>query len=144
MEIIVFAVLVSLGYFFGRGIEKSHFEDLIRREKASLAFPIHSGKRLPEGATACFVVARSVVISDDYFKKVSAGLKSIIGGRLTAYETLLDRARREATLRMKEEAMKLGARGVVHFRLESERIFGEEQTGAMGVVQVTAYGTAYK
>jgi uncharacterized protein YbjQ (UPF0145 family) len=143
MELIVVLFLLAVGYVFGKRVETSHFRELVERERKLAHFPIHSGKALPQSTQRCFVVARSVVISDDYFKKFAAGLKSLIGGRLTTYETLLDRARREATLRAKERAIELGAQGIVHFRLETSSIFGDETQGAMGIVQVTAYGTAY-
>jgi uncharacterized protein YbjQ (UPF0145 family) len=47
-------------------------------------------------------VSGSVVVSVDYFKRFLAGLRTLVGGRVTSYETLLDRARREAILRCKE------------------------------------------
>jgi uncharacterized protein YbjQ (UPF0145 family) len=143
MELLTILTLLGLGYFFGKSIEAKHFKDLARREKATEGFPIHSGKKLPSRAARCFVVSRAVVISDDHFKRFSASVKSLFGGRLTAYETLLDRARREATLRLKESAAAEGAEGVVHFRLETCNLFSEGQKGGMGAVQVTAYGTAY-
>ena len=45
-----------------------------------------------------------VVISLDHFKRFLAGLRALVGGRIRSYETLLDRARREALMRMKEAA----------------------------------------
>ncbi|MFT6733724.1 MAG: hypothetical protein ACJAS9_001914 [Polaribacter sp.] len=39
----------------------------------------------------------------DYFKRFLAGLRNIFGGRVVTYESLVDRARREAILRMKEK-----------------------------------------
>ena len=42
------------------------------------------------------LVAGSVVISEDYFKRIVSSLQSLFGGRLRSYESLVDRARREA------------------------------------------------
>ena len=47
------------------------------------------------------LVQGSAVISIDYFKRMLAALRNIVGGEVKSYETLVDRARREATLRMK-------------------------------------------
>ncbi|MGQ0547496.1 MAG: YbjQ family protein, partial [Betaproteobacteria bacterium] len=63
-------------------------------------------------APASRLVAGSVVIADDYFKSLLAGLYSFFGGPVRSYESLLDRARREAVLRMKAEARPPGGGGV--------------------------------
>jgi uncharacterized protein YbjQ (UPF0145 family) len=87
------------------------------------------------------MVTGSVVISVDYFKRFVAGLRKLVGGRVTTYETLLDRARREAILRMKERAKDLGAYIVFNVKIETASISkGRKQT--VGSVEVLAYGTA--
>ena len=55
------------------------------------------------------MVTGNVVISVDYFKTVVAGLRNLVGGNVNTYETLLDRARREALLRLQQQALELGA-----------------------------------
>ena len=87
------------------------------------------------------LVTGSVVISVDYFKRLLALLRSIVGGRITAYETLLDRARREAILRMKEEAAKHNAHIIYNIRLETASI-SKNAAGNIGSVEVFSYGTA--
>ena len=87
------------------------------------------------------LVSGNVVVSVDYFKQVMAGLRALLGGRVSAYETLVERARREALLRMKEQARKLGAEMIFNVRLETASISkGEQQQ--VGSVEVFAYGTA--
>jgi len=54
-------------------------------------------------------VSGNVVIAMDYFKKIIANLKSLVGGSLDSYETMLERARREAIVRMLKQADELGA-----------------------------------
>ena len=98
-------------------------------------FPPLTGK----GSQA--LVAGSVVISEDYFKRVVSGLQSIIGGRLRAYESLLDRARREAVLRMKQEARDKGAHMIINVKFQTFSIPGRNRRG-FGAVEVLAYGTA--
>ena len=87
------------------------------------------------------LVAGNVVISVDYFKRFVAGLRSLVGGRVIVYETLLDRARREAILRMKEEAKRHGARLVFNVKLETASI-SKGRKNTIGSVEVLAYGTA--
>ena len=93
------------------------------------------------GPVQCDLVAGNVVVSIDYFKQVAAGLRSLIGGRVSAYETLLERARREAILRMKEDAINKGADAVFNVKLETSSITkGRRQQ--IGCVEIYAYGTA--
>jgi uncharacterized protein YbjQ (UPF0145 family) len=82
-----------------------------------------------------------VVISIDYFKRISAALRSLLGGRVTAYESLLERARREAILRMKQRAFDSGASHVINVKLETTSI-SKGYRKQVGSVEVYAYGTA--
>jgi uncharacterized protein YbjQ (UPF0145 family) len=87
------------------------------------------------------MVTGNVVISVDYFKTVVAGLRNLVGGNINAYESLLDRARREAVLRMQEQAVLRGAEAVINLKFETARIAGNAGKG-IGSVEVLAYGTA--
>ncbi len=84
-----------------------------------------------------------MVISVDYFKRSVAGLRALVGGRMKTYETLLDRARREAILRMKQQAKQLGANMVFNVKLETASI-SKGAKDSIGSVEVYAYGTAMK
>jgi len=89
------------------------------------------------------LVSGSVVISLDYFKRIIAGLRGIIGGRIKTYEPLLERARREALLRMTEQARDRGFDAVINVRLETSRLAnaGKDGRGTAGV-EMLAFGTA--
>ena len=65
------------------------------------------------------LVIGSAVIGEDYFKRIAAALKSIFGGRLTVYESLMDRGRREAVVRMKQQARAQGATMIFNVRFET-------------------------
>ena len=70
---------------------------------------VNAEGRFAEGTVrTSFLVNGSTVVSNDYFKRLLAILRNIFGGRVKAYESLLDRARREAVLRMKDEAHSSG------------------------------------
>jgi uncharacterized protein YbjQ (UPF0145 family) len=143
MEILVFWVLpILFGYLFGRRVEKKHYQSIIQREKALLQLPTSSSKHLI-GPTPPIrhaqLVHGSVVISIDYFKRILAGLRGLIGGPVQAYETLLDRARREAILRLKESCR--DADQIINLRLETSSI-SQGAKNTIGSVEVLAYGTA--
>jgi uncharacterized protein YbjQ (UPF0145 family) len=86
------------------------------------------------------MVSGSVVVSEDYFKRVLSGLYSFIGGRVKSYESLLDRARREAVLRMKAEAKAHQCKAIVNVKFQTFSIPG--RSGRIGAVEILVYGTA--
>lgn len=137
--------LIALGYWAGSVAEKKHYQSILAREQALLHLPAVSGEDefLPPHITGAQLVHGSVVISNDYFKRFLAGLRALFGGRLSSYESLVDRARREALLRMKEQAHELGAQLVVNLRFETSTIGNNaNQKGGLGSIEVIAYGTA--
>jgi len=146
MEIIVLIILLALGYIFGQRAEKKHFKSIIAREKAFLQFPIVTMKTPPpitQHELNSELVAGNAVISIDFFKKFVASLKMLFGGRVTQYESLLDRARREALLRMKEQAALKNAFVVMNARIETASISkNSKKRNSIGAVEVLAYGTA--
>ncbi len=144
-EIILFLILLVSGYVFGQLAEKRHFRSIIRREKETLNLPVITLKTVPSSISRCntFLVCGNVVVSIDFFKKFLSSLKAIIGGRLHSYESLLDRARREAVLRMKQSAIENGGKIIVNVRIETASISKNSQTRqSVGSVEVVAYGTA--
>jgi len=142
-DLIVLVALLAIGYVFGRIAESRHYKSIIRREQEYRDLPAIASKIPPLGEQleASILVTGSVVISVDYFKRFLAGLRSLVGGRIVAYESLLDRARREALLRMKQEARKVGANKVFNIKLETSSI-SKNARGKIGSIEVLAYGTA--
>ena len=143
-NIIITAILVTLGYIFGRRAEKKHYNNLIQREKIMNKLPAMASRIPPkDGEYQQTLVSGSVVVANDYFKSFVAGLRNLFGGRVTTYETLLDRARREALLRMKEQAKELGAEMVFNVKYETSNISGKYNK-KLPIIEVHAYGTALK
>lgn len=145
IEFGIFLALLSVGLFAGRAAERRHFRELARREAELRGILVFNERRPP--ADRAFrhsaLVVGSVVIAEDYFKRIAAGLRSFFGGRLGVYESLMDRGRREAIVRMKEEARKLGASMIFNVRLETSSL--SEKTGQgspMFSAEFIAYGTA--
>lgn len=140
--LITFIFLLGLGLVAGQAAERRHYGSIREREKSLLHVPAVSTKTLPENAevTHSALAVGSVVVSVDYFKQFIAGLRMILGGEVETYAPLLDRARREALLRMKESCP--SADLFLNTRLETASIGGEGGRGGLGAVEVVAYGTA--
>ena len=139
----IFLLLLAAGFLFGRRAEKKHYANILEREEALRQVLVLSG-RLPAPELMTHhtqLVCGNVVISVDYFKTIVAGLRNLVGGNVSAYESLLDRARREAILRMQQQAADLGADAVINLKFETSRVSGDAAR-AIGSVEVLAYGTA--
>jgi len=144
-DLVTFLVLMGLGYGFGQYFERRHYRSIRKREEKLKDILIIQTKIVPTPLMTNheqFLVNGSVVISVDYFKRFVAGLRNLIGGRVTPYETLIDRARREAILRMKEEAMASGAKMVLNVKYEMCSIY-KGRRNQIGSVEALAYGTAF-
>ena len=141
-NLLTFLILLALGYGFGRWAESKHYKSILEREEILNALPAIASRFPPAGKEyEQVLVMGSVVISVDYFKRFLAMLRNLFGGRVVSYETLLDRARREALLRMKEEARKRHAKMVFNVKYETASI-SKGVKNTIGSVEVLAYGTA--
>jgi len=141
-DLIIFLVLLSLGYGVGQYAERRHYRSIIEREGRFNALPAIASRYPPiEPHYEQALVIGSTVISVDYFKRFLAALRNLFGGRVTSYESLLDRARRESLLRMKEQAAALGAAMVFNVKYETASI-SKGRGNSIGSIEVLAYGTA--
>jgi uncharacterized protein YbjQ (UPF0145 family) len=136
-EIATFIVLTIVGYTVGSRREAKHYAEILDKEKELLYMPVRADKILLPGAAQGHLMMGSVVIANDYFKMVATSVKSFLGGTLRSQETLLDRGRREATLRLKLKAKAYGADEIVGFRMETAML---DKAG----VEIFVYGTAIK
>lgn len=141
MELIVqfgfFLTLLGVGFWVGGARERRHYRDIERREADLLSLPVRADHILPEECSGASLVTGSVVVANDFFKMTAASLRNLFGGRMSSFESLMDRARREAVLRLKEKARAWGADEVIHLRLVTARL-------GHGGVEVLAVGTALK
>ena len=139
--------VLMIAYFIGNILEKNHFKSIREREAASHGFPVVTFDTMPEDwrVSRSDMVSGSIVVSLDYFKRIIAGLRGIIGGRVKTYEPLLDRARREALLRMIDDAKSQGYDAVFNVRLETSRLANARRDGkSIAGVEMLAFGTAVK
>ncbi len=146
--IVPFGLLV-VGLLAGRLIERAHLRDLDTREEAlgqkigiSNLDPAVSG----QAVQVIGYVDGQAVIAADRFKIFVSGFRKIFGGEIRSLVTVMSRARREAVLRMLEEAQRLGADQVWNMRIETSSISRPEGAGQQQGVkaEVHAYGTAVR
>jgi len=144
-DLILLCVLLLLGYGFGTFLEKKHYRSIRQREKQLQSILLFDVKQIPQELSpeGGEIVMGHVVVSVDYFKRFVAGLRKLFGGRLRSYESLLDRGRREAILRMKDEAKQLGANMIFNMKFETTSI-SKGAGNAIGSVEVLVYGSAIK
>ncbi len=134
--------LIVTGYIFGQIHERRHYASLKKRELEMMKMVMTSSKR-PLGELGPIMEAKlvqgGVVISVDYFKRIVTSLRNFFGGNIRGYETLVDRARREAILRLKESCP--DATQIINLRLETSSIY-KGRGNQIGSVEVLAYATA--
>ncbi|AUX88851.1 YbjQ family protein [Acinetobacter variabilis] len=136
IQIVIFAILFSVGFGFGRYNERKHLQYLDEQEQR-LAYIRVNNSRFNESTFPGHMISSNVVISHDYFKYAIANVQNMLGGRLTSYESVVERARREAIVRLKLEAEKMGADQIMGIRLSTTELGMQG-----GMVEVFAYGTA--
>jgi uncharacterized protein YbjQ (UPF0145 family) len=146
LDLGVALVLLAVGYFAGTLAEQSHYKSIRVRELRMRRMPTTNLRRPPAHwqVERAGLVAGSTVVSVDYFKRFLAQLRNLVGGRVRSYESLLDRGRREAVLRMKEEAAKAGFDAVINVRLETSSLSTPLRNKGVAGVEVLAFGTALK
>lgn len=142
LQLSIFVALMLIGYFCGQAIEKKHYKSIHLREEAVVNLITTSSKK-PVGelkqVAKTHLVQGNVVISIDYFKRFVAILYNLVGGDVRSYETLIDRGRREAVLRLKESCP--GATQIINLRIETSSIY-KGDNNQLGSVEVLAYATA--
>jgi uncharacterized protein YbjQ (UPF0145 family) len=81
------------------------------------------------------IVRGITVRSRSIFGNIGAVLQTIVGGNITLYTELCEKARKEAYEIMIQHADQMGANAVIGMRYDANDVAG-------GVTEVLAYGTA--
>ena len=148
MEILVYAITPAtllVAWITGTLLERRHLDTLLLLESGSRDILAVTIEEVPAGweVEACDLVIGNVVISQDYFKRIAASIKGIFGGRIRAFEPLLERARREALLRMKAQAHTKGHDTIINVRIETSPLASARRDGkGTAGVEILAFGTA--
>ncbi len=141
LNIVIPAVLLALGFAWGRMAENAHYRSIRERERRYLAVPIVTLDTVDDSREVvdARLVTGCVVISVDYYKRFLSAFRMLFGGELSSYSPLLDRGRREALLRMRESAPKADA--FMNCRMETSTITKGKGKSTAGV-EVLVYSTA--
>ncbi len=144
-DILIIIAFLMLGYGFGQLAEKKHYRSIRQRETMLKDILIFGAKSPPADwpIVTSELVHGNVVVSVDYFKRFLFSLRNIFGGRVEAYESLIDRGRREAVLRMKQHALRLNSDAIFNIKFETSAV-SRGFSSSLGSVEVFAYGTAIK
>ena len=137
-------IFVTLGFFAGSAAERRHFARLKQKESELLTIIQSNSNRYlvpacDESRPPTLIVAETVIASD-YFKNFLSQFRKFFGGELKSYHSLMDRARRETTVRLLETAKNLGYNAICNVRLETADIGGK----AMVMVSILGTATAYQ
>ncbi len=127
-------IFIAVGVY-ARHLERLHYAHIRKREIALKSIAVLTSK-LPdkrENINKTKLVTSTVSIADDLYKFILSTLRGMFGGRVSSYELVLDRARREAIIRLKEQCLDADAIINVHFC-----------TSKVGrrIVEIVVYGTA--
>ena len=148
MEDLIILILTGLTlfvtYITGSLIEKAHYKKIKKREKALLGktmvtYGVKNWDNTKK-VKKVELVSGEAVISVDYFKTYVASLKNLFGGKLNSIESILDRGRREAILRMREKA--IGANFIVNTKIEQIMMNDTSNKNENPKCALIVYGTA--
>jgi len=136
-------IVMLIGGLVGAAQERQHFKELDSRERALAGMSVTDLKTPPPGMAVdrAELVVGAVVIAADHFKSFRARWRKLIGGEFKFLSRMQERARREAILRMLEQARMKGATAVCNVRVETCAIAGK-QPGKISGCELIAYGTA--
>ncbi len=143
--LIFWGVIIGI-FFIGSYIEKRHYAAIEKRERTFQTPQILTShiSKLDDSRSVDDVrfVSSGVVIGADYFKHFLANLIHVLGGNLSPYESVLERVRREALLRLKEQASDFDV--IINVKLETCMIGRTTKKSDAPKVSILAYGTAIK
>ena len=144
IQLLILLFMLGLGFSVGRLREARHLRSLARREEQFGGMSVSNLKAVPDPGSVrnAVLVSGDAVIATDYFKSFAAALRNIVGGEVKTYQTLMGRARREARLRMLEQAARAGASEVWNVRYETSNIRSAGGRAKAVSVEAFAFGTA--
>ncbi len=81
------------------------------------------------------VVSGSIIRAKNMFSDFGQGLKSMVGGELKSYTEMMNTAREQATQRMVDQAVAMGADAIIGVRYTTNSIMAQ-------AAEVLVFGTA--
>jgi uncharacterized protein YbjQ (UPF0145 family) len=145
LDLLITPVMLIGAWISGGILERRHLKGLLLLESGSRGVLAVTIEDLPPNwhVESGELVMGNVVISQDYFKRFAASIKGIFGGNIRVFESLLERARREAMVRMKGVAHARGYNTIINVRIETVRLASSRRDGkGTAGVEILAFGTA--
>ncbi len=144
--VVPFLILLGLGFFVGGTTERRHYARIERREQEMSDMLLTQVKTFPHaisGERAPELICAEVVVATDYLKSLFAKFRNFFGGEVRSYQTLMDRARREALLRVQARARHRGHNALCNIRIQTADVGGNSLERKVATVAVIASATAY-
>ena len=140
-------LLLAVAFLAGNVMNSRHEKSLLERQQNLSHIRTTDLDHLldadPTGNPATLFTAE-ISLGVDHFRGALGSLKNIFGGEIRSYQQTLDRARREAILRLVEQADLAGFNAIANIRLEFADISGSAHMAKRpAMVTIMAYGTAY-
>ena len=145
LSLLITPVMLLGAWIAGNILERRHLKGLLLLESGSRSVLAVTIEDIPPDwqVESSELVMGNVVISQDYFKRFAASIKGIFGGNIRVYEPLLERARREALIRMKGVAHARGYDTIINVRIETAKLASSRRDGkGTAGVEILAFGTA--
>lgn len=145
LQVGIVVFLLVLGLIAGTIAERKHLAELLLREQDNGPFLVTQLKSFPaySGGPAPQLIVAEAALSSDYFRSFLASLRRLFGGEVKSFHNLLQRARREATQRVIEQARQLGYNAICNLRLDAADIGGNTKGRGAAIVCIIASATAY-
>jgi len=128
------------GWLITTYFERRHITKLTEQETQLAHIRLSNTDKFDETVSEGIILIGSTVLVHDIFRKLIITIKKIIGGNVRLYERLTMRGRREAIIRLKEEAQLRGLDQIINIRLTTVKISGRFLSG----IAMIAYGTGVK
>lgn len=135
-----FFILAVLGWLLATFLERRHNNYLKKKELQLIDIKLNNSNTISKDyhENSAFLIG-SVVMAHDYFRGLFIVLRKVIGGNISAYERITQRGRREALIRLKENALNRGFNKVINIRFESTKVANH-----ITAIEIVAYGTGIK
>jgi uncharacterized protein YbjQ (UPF0145 family) len=129
-------------------IEREHLQALDKAEQEFSDIIVSDLKNLPPNWTvkSSVFLSDDVCLANDSIKSLFWTFRTLFGGESKSFTRLMDRARREATLRLLRKARMSGMNAVWNIRYETSVIrlgFGSADNGKFAGVEIFVYATCF-
>jgi len=130
----------AIGWLIATLFERRHNAQMTEREKLLGDIKVTTSKHANVNAENGVLIYGSVVVAHDFFRTLIIQLRKLIGGNIKPYERLVKRGRREAFIRLREDARLRGFDEVINVRFAGSKVSGR----FLSAVELIAYGTGIK